>query len=74
MDNDHDKLVELDVQVKRIVSDAESEKETRRRNNISLWQAIQEHGRQLSVLQRSFWICFGGGLVIMFLTGLFLRR
>lgn len=37
-------------------------------NKNGLVQQVQGHDKRLSILEKAFYICFGGGTVIVFLT------
>lgn len=50
------RFVKLDEQVKRLVSDAESEKDTRRRVNISITEHFAQQDRRIeSIEKKIYW-------------------
>lgn len=83
--SDHDKLIELDQQIKRLVSDSESEKDTRKRRNTSFDEKIEKLneridqinmanlGNKISLgnIERLGWVIVAG--IVGWITSLFSR-
>lgn len=74
MAEDHDKLVEHEMQLKRLVSDAESEKATRRRSNDNISSRFTGINERLDRHESWFWMAIGGGAVVIFLIELVFKR
>jgi hypothetical protein len=49
----------LESQVKRLVSDAESEKGTRQRANMEISANFEKINRRLTAIERVLWMAFG---------------
>lgn len=58
-EEDHDRLLRIEMQVGRIVSDAESEKDTRRRRNQSIETRFEQVESRLRALEEWKWKAIG---------------
>lgn len=67
-ERDHDMLIAHEQQINRIVADAESEKDTRRRVNVHIEERLTRIYDALSKHERWFWMAIGGGSVILFIV------
>lgn len=67
---EHDDLIRLDTQVKRIISDIDSEKDTRKRRNTSIDERLEKVNRRLDKHEIWFALAIGGGAVLLFVLKL----
>lgn len=67
---DHDEIVSMRAQINRLVSDADSEKDTRRRTNESFDDKLRYIHERLNKHQFWFGLGIGGGWVAAFLLEL----
>lgn len=68
--SDHDMLIAQEQQIKRLVADAESEKDTRKRANIHIQEGFNRINERLDQHAKWFWMAFGGGAVVIFILQL----
>lgn len=54
-----ERIVTLETQMKRLVSDAESEKDTRRRSNASMFERFTELNDKIFKINRTIWVATG---------------
>lgn len=64
------KIVQMEEQIARLVSDAESEKDTRARANSSITASLKEIELRQSKLERIIYMGLGGLGVLQFLLSL----
>lgn len=73
-----DRLVRVETQIGRLVSDAESEKETRRRTAQRIEDRFQKIEERLAKIEKSIWtaagISTGAMAVIVFLINLMVKH
>lgn len=71
---DHDRLIRLETQIERLVSDAESEKDTRARENARINQEIGGIRESLNATNKLAYIGMGIMLALQFLVPLMLLK
>jgi len=74
MDELLERIVRLETQVNRLVSDAESEKDTRRRVSDSINQRFIVSEDRVRSLERTIWMASGAVAVIVLIVNLVLKH
>ena len=74
MDELLERIVRLETQVSRLVSDAESEKDTRRRVSDSINQRFIVSEERVRSLERTIWMASGAVAVIVLIVNLVLKH
>jgi len=74
MDELLERIVRLETQVNRLVSDAESEKDTRRRVSDSINQRFVVSEDRVRSLERTIWMASGAVAVIVLIVNLILKH
>jgi len=74
MDELLERIVRLETQVNRLVSDAESEKDTRRRVSDSINQRFIVSEDRVRSLERTIWMASGAVAVIVLIVNIVLKH
>lgn len=69
-----ERVAVLKEQVGRLVSDAESEKDTRRRVNADIFERFKAFDERLRKIDKSIWMATGAIGVIVFLVNLLMKH
>lgn len=72
IDDTKERLVRLETQVARIVSDAESEKDTRKRVNTEITRRFDVFDDRFRKMEKTIWISTGGFAVLMIILNVWL--
>ncbi len=73
MTDEASRLVRLETQMERLVSDAESEKDTRARVNTEFARRFDELEKRVRSLENKLWIASGGITVAVFVANFLFR-
>lgn len=69
-----ERVAVLDEQIKRLVSDAESEKDTRRRVNADIFERFKVFEERLRKIDKSIWMATGAIMLGVFLINLWMKH
>lgn len=66
-----ERLIRVEAQVARLVSDAESEKDTRRRANLEVYERFEKFEDRLRRMEQTIWISSGAVAILMIAVNLY---
>ncbi len=69
-----ERIAKLEIQVERFVSDAESEKDTRRRTNSAIFEKFDLFEERLRKIEKNIWLATGAIGVIVFLVNFWAKH
>lgn len=71
---DDARLVRLETQVERVLSDIESEKGTRTRVNVEITKRFDDLEKRVRIVERNIWLASGAITVVVFVANFLFRH